>query len=75
MPLDQTALDLRIGSVQVAKNGCAAPGKDVEGRAQEVMKKPQWDLVLDVHQGDSEAEVLACDLSHEYVSINADYRT
>jgi glutamate N-acetyltransferase/amino-acid N-acetyltransferase len=39
------------------------------------MKQAAYALTVDLHGGGAEARYLACDLSHEYVSINADYRS
>jgi glutamate N-acetyltransferase/amino-acid N-acetyltransferase len=35
----------------------------------------EFTLSIDLHQGDYEDRVTTCDLTHEYVDINADYRT
>ena len=39
------------------------------------MSRPEYTITLDLGRGEASAHYLACDLSHEYVSINADYRT
>jgi glutamate N-acetyltransferase/amino-acid N-acetyltransferase len=64
-----------IGDVAVVRAGQAVDDPKREARAAAVMRAPAYDLVLDLHQGRAEARYLACDLSHEYVSINADYRS
>ena len=74
--LEPPRLTLRIGDVEVVTGGVAAPGwPDAEPRAAEVMKRPEYTVRLDLGLGEASAHYLACDLSHDYVRINADYRT
>ncbi|MFP4476605.1 MAG: bifunctional glutamate N-acetyltransferase/amino-acid acetyltransferase ArgJ [Desulfatibacillaceae bacterium] len=73
VPMNPERFDVYFDDVQVAKNGLAVPG--IEAAATTVFKKPEYTVRLVMHMGDGEASVLTCDLSHEYVSINADYRT
>ncbi|MCA9678528.1 MAG: bifunctional glutamate N-acetyltransferase/amino-acid acetyltransferase ArgJ, partial [Myxococcales bacterium] len=46
-----------------------------EAAAAAVMQRPSYTMTVELGQGRAEARYLACDLSHEYVTINADYRT
>jgi glutamate N-acetyltransferase/amino-acid N-acetyltransferase len=46
-----------------------------EADADAIMNEPSIYITLDIAAGDGQAQVWTCDLSHEYVSINADYRT
>jgi glutamate N-acetyltransferase/amino-acid N-acetyltransferase len=73
--LDPARLELKIGDVLVAKQGSALASRSWEKKAHQVMSRPAYELVLDLRQGRKEAHVRFCDLSHEYVSINADYRS
>jgi glutamate N-acetyltransferase / amino-acid N-acetyltransferase len=75
VPLRPDAVDLHIGEVPLVRGGVAVPDASADARAQAVMKQPTYAITLDLHQGGAEAVALACDLSHEYVTINADYRT
>jgi glutamate N-acetyltransferase/amino-acid N-acetyltransferase len=63
-----------INDVQIVANGLGA-GADAEHKAAEEMKEESFDLVIDLQQGDHTDRIITCDLTHEYVSINADYRT
>ena len=72
--IDPDRLGLRIGPVEVVRRGALAPGYD-EARAAAVMQTPAYTIRADLGAGRARAQVLACDLSHEYVSINADYRS
>lgn len=74
VPLRPDRMDLLIGGVKVAEDGMAIP-RNVEARAAAVMKRPRYELTLDLGMGRARAHYLACDLSHDYVSINADYRS
>ncbi len=55
-----------------AGQGC---GPDAEARATEVLRRPRFAVTIDLGAGPAEATVHTCDLSREYVEINADYRT
>ncbi len=74
VPIDAGKLGLAIGGVEVVRKGAVAPGYD-ERKAAAVMKAPSYDITVDLGAGAHDASFLACDLSHEYVSINADYRS
>jgi glutamate N-acetyltransferase/amino-acid N-acetyltransferase len=51
------------------------PEKVDEDRASEILKMEDLQIEVDLGLGDSETKFWTCDLSHEYVSINADYRS
>lgn len=72
--VDQTRLSLCFDDVCMAKNGIFAGG-DAEARGTEVLRKKEFTVTVDLGLGDGTATVYTSDLSHEYVSINADYRT
>jgi glutamate N-acetyltransferase / amino-acid N-acetyltransferase len=72
--LDQSRIDLFLDDVHVVHQG----GRRVEYReedGQRVMKQSEITVRVDLHRGAAEATVWTCDLSHDYVSINADYRS
>ena len=72
--LDTTRLDLYLDDVLVAKAGGRNPDyKEEDG--QRVMKKAEIVVRVLLNRGDADATVWTCDLSHDYVSINADYRS
>ena len=72
---DPTRVELHIGDVPVVRGGQGVAGDATEKSAAAVMAGPEYEMVLDLGQGREESRYLACDLSHEYVSINADYRS
>lgn len=63
-----------INEVKIVENGLGR-GVHFEKEAAEQMKRPTFDLIIDLQQGECEDRLMTCDLTHEYVSINADYRT
>jgi glutamate N-acetyltransferase/amino-acid N-acetyltransferase len=46
-----------------------------EQAAAAALASPEVDVVVDLHLGDASATVWTCDLSHEYIRINGEYRT
>jgi glutamate N-acetyltransferase/amino-acid N-acetyltransferase len=67
-------IGLAIGGVSVVRRGTAVAGWDPAAIAA-VMKTPAYAMTVDLGLGRATARYLACDLSHDYVSINADYTT
>ncbi len=72
--LDQGLIDLFLDDVHVATRGGRHPQYREED-GQRVMKQSEITVRVDLHRGDARALVWTCDLSHDYVSINADYRS
>ena len=72
--LDQSLIDLYLDDVHVAREGGRHPAYREED-GQRVMKQSEITVRVDLHRGDAGATVWTCDLSHDYVSINADYRS
>ena len=67
-------LALWFDDVCMAKAGVFSGG-DAEARGTEVLRKKEFSVQVDLGLGQGSATVYTSDLSHEYVSINADYRT
>ena len=63
-----------IDDVQIVGGGLGL-GKDLEEKAVDKMKNSEFSLIVDLNQGECEDFIVTSDLTHEYVSINADYRT
>jgi glutamate N-acetyltransferase / amino-acid N-acetyltransferase len=73
--IDADRLAITIGGVPVATDGGAIPGFD-ETPVAEHMKGQDITIAVDVGLGVSgAATVWTCDLTHEYIAINADYRS
>jgi glutamate N-acetyltransferase / amino-acid N-acetyltransferase len=72
--LDQGLIDLFLDDVHVVVNGGRhAAYQEADG--QRVMKQSEITIRVDLHRGPAHATVWTCDLSHDYVTINADYRS
>ena len=72
--LDQTRIDLYLDEVHVAVNGGRNPAYREED-GQRVMKKSEITVRVVLGRGPAADTVWTCDFSHDYVSINADYRS
>jgi glutamate N-acetyltransferase/amino-acid N-acetyltransferase len=72
--LEQGLIDLFLDDVHVARAGGRHPDYREED-GQRVMKGSEITVRVDLHRGSASATVWTCDLSHDYVSINADYRS
>ena len=72
--LDADKIDLYLDDVLVAKNGGRHPGYQ-EADGQRVMRQAEITVRVVLNRGTVSATVWTCDLSHDYVSINADYRS
>ncbi len=74
VPLDSSAVDLWIDEVLVARRGARNPAyREEQGAA--AMKKPEFTVRAVLNRGKARATLWTCDLSFDYVKINAEYRT
>ncbi len=71
---DRDRLSIRFGDVIVAENGWVSPHYSEEAAAA-YMKNQDLVIHVDLGLGGGRARVWTCDLSHGYISINADYRS
>jgi glutamate N-acetyltransferase/amino-acid N-acetyltransferase len=72
--LDQTGIDLFLDDVHVAVKGGRNPSYREED-GQRVMKQSEITVRIGLGRGNASETVWTCDLSHDYVTINADYRS
>ncbi|MGP1678222.1 MAG: bifunctional glutamate N-acetyltransferase/amino-acid acetyltransferase ArgJ [Burkholderiales bacterium] len=72
--LDVGRVRLHLGEVLVAKDGGRDPAYREED-GQRVMKQSEITVRVELGRGAAQTTVWTCDLSHDYVSINADYRS
>lgn len=63
----------KSGRIQICKNGSAADYSEEE--AGKILSDEEVTIVADMHMGTETATAWGCDLSYEYVKINADYRS
>jgi glutamate N-acetyltransferase/amino-acid N-acetyltransferase len=72
--LDVNQVQMWLGDVWVAKDGGRNPEyQEVDG--QRVMQAPEITVKIELGRGSAKQTMWTCDLSHDYVSINADYRS
>jgi glutamate N-acetyltransferase/amino-acid N-acetyltransferase len=72
--LDVEKLELHLDDVLVARDGGRNPDYQ-EADGQRVMQQAEITVRVTLNRGAASAVLWTCDLSHEYVSINADYRS
>ncbi len=70
----QERVSIDFDAVRLVDNGFYQ-GPDREAAATEVLKQRQFTVTIDLREGNAKVEVLTCDLSFDYVKINADYRS
>ncbi len=73
-PAERDRLAIRFGETQVALNGLAVDGYD-EAPVAAHLKGREISIGVDLDLGEGRATVWTCDLTHGYISINADYRS
>jgi len=73
-PAERDLLSIRFGGIEVAANGMLVAGYD-EAPVAAHLAGADIDIAVDIGLGDGRATVWTCDLTHGYISINADYRS
>ncbi|HEX8388116.1 MAG TPA: bifunctional glutamate N-acetyltransferase/amino-acid acetyltransferase ArgJ [Sphingomonas sp.] len=73
-PAERDRLSIRFGATEVARDGMAVEAYD-ETPVAEHLKADAVEIGVDLVLGDGVATVWTCDLTHGYISINADYRS
>ena len=72
--LDLGSLEIYLGDVCLVRNGGRADDYS-EDRGQRVMSQEEITIAIDLKRGSVQETVWTCDFSHDYVTINAEYRT
>lgn len=73
-PADRDRLSISFGPTLIAANGYAVEGYDEAPVAAHV-RSAMVDIGVDIGLGEGRAIIWTCDLTHGYISINADYRS
>ena len=73
-PAERDLLSISFGGVEVAREGLVVEGYD-EAPVAAHLKGQEIDIAVDLSIGSGRATVWTCDLTHGYISINADYRS
>ncbi len=74
VPLHPDKIDIAINSMKLVKNGAPVKGLSTS-KLRQVMQKKEITLQIHLNTGKAAAEVYGCDLSYNYVRINAEYTT
>ena len=73
-PADRDKISIWFGDILVAQHGWGSSSYS-ENLGQNYMKNQELKITVDLGVGDGSAKVWTCDLTHQYISINADYRS
>ncbi len=71
--LDPNAIKIKIGTTIVVENGEPVPFS--EAQLLVYLKQPEVKITVDLHQGNGQGVAWGCDLTYDYVQINATYRS
>ncbi len=72
--MDEVKTDIYFGKAKIVEKGLGQ-GKAAERDATLALKQREVQLIIDLHKGKGGASVWTCDLSYEYIKINAAYRS
>jgi glutamate N-acetyltransferase/amino-acid N-acetyltransferase len=71
--VDSAVMDIKVGDITMLEGG--TPQAFDEAEATKLLSQKEVDITVDLHMGAESATVLTCDLSYDYIKINAEYRT
>ncbi|MGD9158823.1 MAG: bifunctional glutamate N-acetyltransferase/amino-acid acetyltransferase ArgJ [Desulfobacteraceae bacterium] len=72
--MTENKIDILIDDIKIVQSGLGL-GSENEKMAAGIMENPEFSLTIELNTGEYDDRITTCDLTHEYVSINADYRT
>lgn len=72
--MDEAKVDIDLGDIRIVAGGLGQ-GAEAEKKAAEIMARHKYTLKINLHKGRYRESVTTCDLTHDYVSINAHYRS
>ena len=72
--MSEDKIDIIIDDIKIVQGGLGL-GNEQEKRAAEKMKNPEFSVTIELNTGNYDDRITTCDLTHDYVSINADYRS
>ena len=74
VPVEPAMIDIYFDGIMMVNRGLGC-GKDAEIAVTNILKKNEFSISIDLHRGNYRATVFTCDLSVDYIKINADYRS
>jgi glutamate N-acetyltransferase/amino-acid N-acetyltransferase len=72
--IDPAKIDVAVGEVEIVHHGVGV-GAEAERQAHEVMRRGEYTVRVHLHRGRGEGRHVTCDLTVDYVKLNADYRS
>lgn len=72
--MDEARTDIYIGKAKLVEKGLGQ-GKAADRDAALALKQREIQIIIDLHKGKASSTIWTCDLSYEYVKINASYRS
>lgn len=72
--MDETRTDIYFGKTKLVEKGMGQ-GKAAEREAGAALKQREIHIIIDLHKGKGHSTIWTCDLSSEYIKINAAYRS
>ncbi len=72
--INPDTIDIYFDNVKITQDSVYT-GKDAENMVDEILKKETYSIVVDIKMGKEEETILTCDLSYNYIKINAGYRS
>lgn len=73
--IEQDKIQIRINQTLIVRDGEASPDYDGEELREILKSSEEITIAIDLNQGDFSAQAYGCDMSEEYVKINAEYTT
>jgi len=70
---DVSKVEIKLGDLAVARHGMGLPFS--EARALEILRRDEVTITFDMRQGEAEVTEWTCDMTEDYIRINADYRS
>ena len=72
--IKQSKINIFIGGVKICHHGKAVEELD-ESEVKTIMSSRDFDILIELNAGSSSADIWTCDLSYDYIKINAEYRS
>lgn len=72
---DEEKLTIKYNNLLIYSKDKRFLDEQTEQKASEIMKRDEYSITCDLNMGEGSFTAYACDLTYEYVKINADYRT